>query len=77
MRAAIALLASMAVVLSSSASVSETPTHACFSECVSCSQRCSGAKDRDSCVRTCREVKRSCCKSCGKGPGPLSGCGCT
>jgi len=66
-----------AIVMASATSESETPSHACFSDCSSCVVRCRQAPDRPSCERTCREIKRSCCRTCGKGPGPLVTCGCT
>lgn len=70
-------LAAVACALVSVPSESQTPSHACFSDCSSCVVRCRKADDRASCERTCREIKRSCCRSAGKGPGPLVTCGCT
>lgn len=71
-----ALSASL-VVLVAAPSESQTPAHACFSGCSSCVVRCRREPDRHACERTCREVKRSCCQTAGKGPGPLVACGCT
>ena len=71
------ILSLLAVFLAAAPSESETPGHACFSSCSSCVVRCRREPDRHACERTCREIKRSCCQTAGKGPGPLVACGCT
>ena len=61
-------------------SASEAPSRdraECGHECITCSQRCSLAPDKDACKRTCLELKRACCASAGKGPGPRLTCSCT
>lgn len=49
----------------------------CHQECFSCETRCRHSADYKSCVQTCLEIKRSCCQSCGAGPGPTSTCSCS
>ena len=71
------ILTAVAVGLVAAPSESGTPSAACYSDCSSCVVRCRREPDRPACERTCREVKRSCCQTAGKGPGPFVACGCT
>lgn len=48
----------------------------CRDECTSCTMRCGSAKDKESCRRTCHELKRMCCISAGRKPGAYGGCAC-
>jgi len=65
------------LTLTSPVSAAKTDRTTCFRSCVSCKVRCRRAKDKFECERTCYELKRSCCGSCGQGPGPRTSCSCT
>jgi hypothetical protein len=48
----------------------------CFRDCSSCKTRCRTAADLSMCSRTCLEIKRLCCRSCGSQLGPQLTCNC-
>ena len=49
----------------------------CHSFCTNCRVRCKRSKDPKICKEGCLEMKRSCCQSCGAGPGPRNTCDCS
>jgi hypothetical protein len=49
----------------------------CHHQCFSCQTRCRHSDDYKGCVSVCLEFKRSCCSSCGAGPGPKTTCSCS
>jgi hypothetical protein len=49
----------------------------CHRQCYNCETRCQHSQDMPSCRAMCLEIKRSCCTSCGAGPGPKSTCSCS
>lgn len=65
------------ILLAAIALATPSQESACFGDCTRCIIRCKRSSEPEACRQSCLESKRSCCKSCGAGPGPLKVCTCT